>query len=53
MIELKRLNITKIIKSKQQPKILKHILTHLNLKNTQHMESQNAKIKDLDYVIKS
>ena len=32
-------------------KKLKAHSTHLNLENTQHMEFQNVKIKDMNFVI--
>ena len=48
----KILDTTKVIKSQRQPKNLKKKYSSLlHSTNTQHMESQNARIKDVEYVI--
>ena len=41
----------KLLKARDNPKIFKKYSPLLHLGNAQHMESQNARIKDVEYAI--
>ena len=52
MIESKKYSIQqKSLKARDNSKIKKTFLRLQHLRNTQHMESQNTRVKDVDNVI--
>ena len=44
------LDTTKVIKNQILPKVLKEYSPLLHTGNTQHIESQNVRIKDMEYL---